>query len=393
MIKEKIAIIGIGDLPVGKYPEYDEMELASLAISRAINDSGLKKEQIEGFFAGPDNVVADMFFTAWLAEKLRLEPKRMAEIACGGASGTLALNHAINEVLTGKVENALVFSTSRDASQMYNMGHLFMKFYARALGEDLPFGAQVFGYYAMAAQRYMHEYGATEEDFALVAVKNRRFASKNPNAMMRSPLLTVEDVLKSPSIAPPFNRLDCCPWADGAAAVLITHEDNARRLEKNRACSKPVYISGYGEKHDSSNFIPEKKPISTIHAARPAMEEALKSAGITIEDIDVAELYDAFTSCEIILSEDLGFFEKGEGYKALRRGETDLNGKIPINTSGGRLSLGHPAYVTALLMHTHMVRQLRGEAGENQVEGAKIALTQVEHGMNNGIAITILEVE
>jgi len=334
-----------------------------------------------------------MFFTAWLAEKLRIEPNRMAEIACGGASGTLALNHAASEILRGKVENAIVFSTSRDASQMYTMGPLFLKFYARAIGEDIPFGAQVFGYYAMMAQRYMYNYGATEEDFARVVVKNRKFASKNPNALMKSPLLTIQDVLNSPSIAPPFNRFDCCPWADCAAALIVTHEDKARKLEENGICSKPVYIAGYGEKHDSSNFIPEKKDISTIHAAKPAMEEALRSAGIKIEDIDVAELYDAFSACEIILSEDLGFFEKGEGYRALRHGETELGGKIPINTSGGRLSLGHPAYVTALLMHTHMVRQLRGIFGENQVKGAKIALTQSEHGMNNGIAVTILEVD
>ena len=393
MNHEKTAIIGIGDIPVGKYPEYDEMELATIVISKAIEDSGLKKNQIDGFFAGPDNLIADMFFTAWLAEKLRLEPKRMVEIACGGASGTLALHHAINEIRSGNVENAIVFSTSQDHSQMFNLGPLFMKFFERAIGEDLPFGIQVYGYYAMAAQRYMYEYGATEEDFAKVAVKNRKLASKNPRAFMRSPLLSIQDVLNSPSVAPPFNRLDCCPWADGAAALVITHEDYSRKLEKSNDSFKPVYLSGYGEKHDSSNFIPEKKPISTFHAGRPAMEEALKSAGIEIEDIDVAELYDAFTACEIMLSEDLGFFEKGEGYKALNHGDTDLGGKIPINTSGGRLSLGHPAYVTALLMHTHMVRQLRGQADENQVEGAKIALTQVEHGMNNGIAITILEVE
>jgi len=383
--QERIAIIGIGDLPVGKYPEYDEMELAALAISKALKDAGLKKDQIEGFFAGPDNLVADMFFTAWLAEKLRIEPKRMAEIACGGASGTLALNHAMNEVKNGTVENAIVFSTSRDASELNNLGLVFLKFFARANADDIPFGAQVFGYYAMMAQRYMYDYGATEEDFALVAVKNRKFASKNPNAYMRSPLITVQDVLNSPSIAPPFNRLDCCPWADSAAALIITTEDNARKLRNKY---KPVLIAGYGEKHDSSNFIPEKKPISTIHAARPAMDEALKSAGINITDINVAELYDAFTACEIILSEDLGFYDKGEGYKALRRGETEF-----INTSGGRLSLGHPAYVTALLMHTHIVRQLRGIAGENQVNNAKIGMTQGEHGMNNGIAVTILEVE
>jgi acetyl-CoA acetyltransferase len=239
----------------------------------------------------------------------------------------------------------------------------------------------------------MYEYGATEEDFARIAVKNRKFAVKNPRAFMRSPLITIKDVLESPSVAPPFNRLDCCPWADGAAALIITHEDNTRTLEKRYNSHKPVLISGYGEKHDSSNFIPEKKSISEFHAARPAMDEALKAADINIEDIDVAELYDAFTTCEIILSENLGFFEKGKGYIALKKGDTGLGGQIPINTSGGRLSLGHPAYVTALLMHTHMVRQLRGQAGENQVEGAKIALTQTEHGMNNGIAITILEVK
>ena len=182
---------------MGKYPDHDELELATLAILKALKDSGLNKTQIDGIFAGPDNLVADMFFTAWLAEKLRLEPKRMAEVACGGASGTLALNHTINEVLLGNVENAILFSTSRDASQAYKMGLLFMRFYARALGDDIPFGAQVFGYYAMMAQRYMHEYGATEEDFARVAVKNRRFASNNSNAMMRKPLITIEPPLEN----------------------------------------------------------------------------------------------------------------------------------------------------------------------------------------------------
>ena len=134
MNQEKTAIIGIGDIPIGKYPEYDEMELATIVISKAIDDSGLRKDQIDGFFAGPDNLIPDMFFTAWLAEKLRLEPKRMAEIACGGASGTLAINHAINEIKSGNVKNALVFSTSQDHSQMFNLGPLFMKFFERAIG-------------------------------------------------------------------------------------------------------------------------------------------------------------------------------------------------------------------------------------------------------------------
>lgn len=370
------------------------MELASLVISKALNDSGLKKDKIEGFIAGPDALVGDMFFTAWLAEKLRIEPKRMAEVACGGSSGTLAINHAINEVLLGNVENAIVFSVSQDYTELsVKKGMRFMEYFTRSLGEDMPYVPQVFAYYAMVGQRYMYEYGATEEDFARVAVKNRKFASKNPNAYLKSPLITVEDVLNSPVVAPPYNRLDCCPWIDGAAALIITNEDNARKLEKNKTCSKPIYFAGYGEKHDSSNFIPEKKEITTFHSAKDAMDEALGKAGINIEDIDVVELYDAFTACEIILSEDLGFFEKGEGYKALKKGETEIEGKIPINTSGGRLSLGHPAYVTALIMHTHMVRQLRGTFGPNQIEGAKVACTQVEHGMNNGIAVTLLEVE
>jgi acetyl-CoA acetyltransferase len=379
----RVAIVGVGEVPPGRYEAYSENELAILAIRAALRDAGLSKDAIEGFYGGANGVVSDLLFSAAIAEQLRIEPRAMAEVACGATSGMLALRYAMAEILLGRIETALVFASEKELTVSTGEWNRAM---AKSFGEDLPFGPTVPAYYAMVAQRYMFEYGARPEHLAMVAVKNRRHAHLNPHAMFRDPI-TVEDVLNSRPVATPLRLLDCAPRADGAAALVLVSAERARRLAR-----RPVWITGYGEQHDSSNFMLEKKPLTSFFAAPLAARQAYEMAGRGPDDMDLVEIYEPFTICEIILPEDLGFFPKGEGYRALEAGLTAREGRLPVNTSGGRLSLGHPAFVTGLLMLTYLVRQLRGEAGPAQLPGVRTALAQSEHGMNNGVVVVILEV-
>jgi len=241
--------------------------------------------------------------------------------------------------------------------------------------------------YALSAQRYMHETGAKEEHFAMASVRNRKNAMANPFAAFTSPI-TVEDVLGSPQLSHPIKLLDSSASRDGAAAVVLASEEVAKSV-----CDKPVFITGWGQYHDNSCFIPVDgcdRPISSFVATTRAAEEAFKSANITPGEVDVAEVYAPFSPHELMIPEDIGWFQKGGMISALENGETEVGGKIPINTDGGLLSRGHPWCVTPFYQTRAIVKQLRGEAGENQVDEAKTGLVHCEGGVLNNAVVMIL---
>ncbi len=382
-----VAIIGCGAVKVGRYPESQESDLALRAIRDALKDAGISKNQIEGLFTTPDLQGNIGLQTNLLCEYLRISPRSMAEICCGAIAGGLTLKYAADEIRAGRIKIALCYGAAREASigwfRNLTQGHGWSMIEPTALQPYAAYG--IIWAYALSARRYMHETGATEADFALAAVRNRRNAAGSPLAAFRKPI-TAEDVIRSRPLASPIKLLDSAASLDGAAAVVVASEEVARDLSPH-----PVYLLGWGLHHDPSCVIPVddcRKSICHFKATREAAESAFRSAGIRPGDVDVAEIYAPFSAHELIIPEDIGWYQDGEMVKAIRSGETEIGGKIPINTDGGLTSRGHPWPVTPLYETIQIARQLRGEAGPNQVTDATIGLMHCEGGMmNNGLVM------
>jgi acetyl-CoA acetyltransferase len=329
-------------------------------------------------------------FACELADYFQLKLKSLNLVECGGNTSTAAIHYAIDEIQTKRNRiNAVIaidvrFDPTDDPEFMLPHSiYLLSSVYGvhtsqYGIGTPLPL-------YALGAQRYMYETGITEEDAAHLSVVLRENASKNPLALFREPI-TVEDVMKSKCISPPLKLLDCSTFATAAGACIMA--------DYNIKSIKPkVNIIGLGEFHHNSSFIPLNESITSFVSVREAGKEAFSIAGINPTDIDVAEVYGVFSFTELMLYEDLGFFGRGEAVRAVKEGLTRINGRIPINPSGGRLSLGHPASATPMLELVEVVRQLRHECGERQVKEPEYGLVHAEHGMLNGSTVLILERE
>ena len=403
MPQNRVAVVGYG-VPVkcGKYPDKTDNELSLEAIKAAVENTGIESKDIQGLFKTPgSSSLSSLTFNLQLSqvcEYLRISPKSMAEISCGGVAGGLAIKHAMNEIAFGYIDLAVVYAAEREYTGTVEYiveSGLFTREKIKSTSFYEPISTQPFvppfsiiPLYAMCGRRYMHEYGATEEHFAMAMVRNRKGAMHNPWAAFTSPI-TVEDVLNSRKLYSPIKLLDCSAALDGAAAIVLASEERAKKITDT-----PVYISSVGEYHDNSNCIPTdscEKSITSFIAVKKSAEEAMKRANVKPKDIDVAEVYAPFSPHELMIPEDIGFFEKGEMVRAIQDGSTEIGGKIPINTDGGITSRGHPAMVTPILETINVVRQLRGEAGKIQVPKAEVGLMQCEGGVVNNCMVFIFE--
>ncbi|NPV92137.1 MAG: thiolase family protein [Firmicutes bacterium] len=386
---KRVAIVGYGTVEIGRHRDRTEGELALEVVRGALLDAGLTKDRIEGVFTTPDLRENIGMQGNLLCEYLRISPKIMAEMACGALAVGLNIRYAIEEIKSGRIQVALCYGASREGTvgwfKKNDPGYGWPMLDPTALQ---PFGAYgVIWSYAMSARRYMHETGATEEDFARAAVRNRRNAAGSAVAAFRNPI-TVEDVMRSRPISTPIKMLDTSVATDGAAAVLLASEEVARDTKK-----QPVYFLSLGNYHDNACIMPTdgcRKSITQFTATRQAAARAFSDCGLKPADIDVAELYAPFSPHELMIPEDIGWFERGEMVRAIREGDTEIGGRIPINTDGGLISRGHPWAVTPYYQLANLVRQLRGEAGANQVAGARTALAHSEGGMlNNGMVMIL----
>lgn len=391
-MKKKVAIIGVGMCEVGRYTDKTVNDLSAIVVKKAIEDAGISKDLIEGIFLTPEgfSVRTTKMRPQRIAEYLNISPKTTGIVECGGVSSMLATKMAVNEILVGNNRINMVLSSEIERYKMKEpdeMLPLLVEVNSLYSPYDSPYGLlAATPYYAFSAQRYMYQYNIKEEDIAYLPTILRENASRNPYAQFREKI-TVEDVLSSRVIVPPIKLLEACPLSDGAAAIILADEDVAKDLKIKR----PVYITGIGEYHLASHFAVGYPDITDYLPVRKAVNEALEKAGRKLSDIDVAEIYGAFAPSELMTYEAAGFFEKGTAAKHVKEGETRIDGKIPINTSGGRLSLGHPPYVTPLLEIIEIVWQIRGEAKERQVKNAEIGLVQTEHGAVNGSMAMVLE--
>ncbi len=362
----RAAIVGAAESDLGEVgPRFTPLDLLGQATNRALVDAGLEKKDIDGLFS------ASAYYsmaTVSAGEYLGIRPRYSDATNMGGSSFVSHLLHAAAALEVGLCEVALIIYASTQRS-----GGGFRGVSEPPNPYETPYEPRYpVSMYALAASRHMHEYGTTREQLAEVAVAAREWAKLNPKAFKRGDL-TVEDVLASRMISSPLSLLDCCLVTDGGGALVVTSAERAKDLRK-----APVYLLGAAEAHWHRNI--SQMPDLTLTAAAESGPRAYTMAGVGAEDIDVAMLYDAFTINTILSLEDLGFCEKGEGGAFVEGGRIAPGGELPVNTNGGGLSYNHPG-MYGLLLLIEAVRQLRGECGERQVEGAEVALA---HG-NGGV--------
>ncbi len=379
----KVAIIGIGNT---KYDSLWDRDLQSLAVEagiKAIHDAGIAKEDVGAIYGGTmsGGLFTNQEHVASLIGDfvgMRGIPSTRVEAAC--ASGGLALRQAYMDVASGMHDVVVAGGVEK----MTDLGGTAItRTLATAASSDweAAFGATFPGLYAMIAKRHMHDHGTTEEQMALCAVKNHKNAVHNPSAQYRMEI-SVDDVMKSMMIADPIKLMDCSPITDGAASVVLASEEVARK-----ACDTPIWIKGSGHAIDSL-ALHDRPDITTLSATRGAVSQALTQARIDLAKIGCAEVHDCFTIAEICAVEDLGFCKKGLGGKFTEEGQTQIGGKIAVNTSGGLKAKGHPIGATGIAQAIEAVLQLRGEAKGRQTD-AEYALT---HNIGGSGATSVVHI-
>ena len=362
-----VSVIGVGMIPFGKYPETNIADLGWPAVKAAIKDAGIDARRIQAAYSGTARGGAMVGQRIMGRLGLAALPIVNVENACSSSSSALA--QGVIAVSSGAYDIVLVIGVEKLTK--FGGGTL-------PLDEDdweVRLGLTMPALYAMRAQRYMHDFGVSLKDVAAVSVKNRKNGALNPDAQMRKEV-SVEEVLSSRMIADPFTLLQCCPTGDGAAAIILASSVAAKQVGRDPI---EVRASHLTSGRFMSGFRDMTSPEITVRGARETFEES----GLGPEDIDVAEVHDAFSIAELIYYEAFGFCARGDGASLLNSGATSIGGKIPINPSGGLLAKGHPVGATGAAQVVEIVRQLRGEAGARQVEGAKVGMT---HATGGGIS-------
>jgi acetyl-CoA acetyltransferase len=381
-LKNKVAIVGVGESEIGRVPHMSGLGLNAQAARRALDDAGLKISDIDGLLTAYSFTEPYFMLGSVLCEYLGLKPRFNASMVVGGASPAVMLKHAADAIAAGQAETILVCAgenratgQTRDAAvaSLLAVGHPYF---------EQPYGGSIPGYYAMIAQRHMHMYGTTREQLAQVAVHTREHALLHPNAHMKKPV-TLDEVLSAKPIADPLGMLDCCLISDAGGAFIVTSAERARDLK-----AKPIYLQGIGEYHTHEHLM--CAPSLTQFGATESGRIAYEMAGMGPTDIDVAQLYDCFTIVPIIEIEELGLCEPGEGGAFFAAGHGRIGGKLPVNTHGGMLSHAHAGAAGGLFGIVEAVRQLRGGLGERQVEGAEVALVHNEGGILSSHCTVVL---
>jgi acetyl-CoA C-acetyltransferase len=381
-----VAVIGIGKTAFGAFPDRDLRSLAVEAIDHALSDANIGASAIEAFylgnFAGP-SFVGQNHLAPYIGTAVGFEgiPCTRLEDAC--ASSGSAFFHGWQSVAAGVYDTIVVAGVEKMTSQTTPRVTEILAGAGDMAGEGRA-GATFPALFAMIARRHMYQYGTTREHLAAVAVKNHANGAKNPQAHMRK-VITMEQALAGKPVSEPLTVYDCSLISDGAAAVVIVPADIAARYNSRFARVLAVAQTSDHVALDS------KSDITMFPAVKSAGEKAYKMAGLSPKEIDVAELHDCFTIAEIVASEDLGFVEKGKGGPYAAAGCSAIGGPLPINTSGGLKSKGHPVGATGVGQICDIVAQLRGDAGERQVARHRTGLTQNLGGSGATCVVSILE--
>jgi acetyl-CoA acetyltransferase len=366
LVRGGAAIVGAAESDIGAVAAHmSPLDLMAQGIHRALADCGLKLRDVDGVFCATTQARTSAMS---LCEYLRLPHAYTDSTIVGGSSFEVHVAHAQAALAAGLCSVAIIAygSTQRTVGRRQASAREYNP-YETPFRPFLPSTA-----YALAASRHMYEFGTTREQLAEVAVAAREWALLNPVAWEKQKL-TIEQVLSARPIAYPFTVRDCCLITDGGGAIVMMSADRARSLAK-----PPVYVLGCGQAitHASISSMPEL----TVTGARESGAAAYRMARMRETDIDVLELYDAFTVNTILFLEDLGFVRKGEGGAFIASGAIDPGGRLPVNTNGGGLSYCHPG-MYGLLVLIEAARQVRGECGQRQVKNCDVT---VAHG-NGGV--------
>jgi len=390
-----VAILGVGMTPFGRLEDDDLMDLLTSASLRAIDDAGIGDTPIDAVYVanmGGGILNHQTGIASALVDNINLLPAAADLVENGPASGASAIKTGLLAVASGYYDFVLVTGGEkmrgvtgwRATDFVATLTHPYAEY---IYGVSLPSMAGMF------AQLYMDKYGVTEKHLAMVAIKNQNNGVLNPYAHIQMKI-TMEGMIETPDsivnnsyVSKPLRLFDCCPVSDGAASVLLCPEDRVKDFGK-----KVVRIAGFGQATDT-HTLQERDDPTDLKAVTMATQQAYKMAGITAKDIQFGELHDAFTILEIAESEHAGLFAKGEAARALEAGETEITGSLPINASGGLKARGHPVGATGVAQVVESVWQLRGEAGERQLNNHEVGLTVNFGGFGNNVVAFVLRRE
>ena len=372
--KKKVVIAGVGETEQGKIPNKSSFHFLSEASKLAIEDAGLKKDDVDGLVTAFSLVEHTFMHCTTFADYFGMNPRFFSSVAVGGATAVWMVAEAAMAIASGQAEVVLCVRGDNTLSGISSSGMLALIREMCHAEFEFPYGLTTPGGYALAAQRYLHDWGSRREHLAAVAVTMRKHAADKENAMNKDPL-SIEDVLDSRVIAEPLTKYDCSIISDGGAAFIVTTENKAKELG---ITNDLAYLWGMGQGY-SHQYLTTLENLDQIYnAVERSGQKAFGTAGIEPRDVDIAFLYDCFTITVLLELEGLGFVPKGEGGAFALEGRMEIGKDLPVNTHGGLLSQAHLG-----AMH-HVVEatlQLRGDAGKRQVENPEVA---VVHG-NGGI--------
>jgi len=364
-----VAIIGVGQTKFARNYQGSLREMVFEAFAEALRDAGITAREIgASLVCSAPEYDKQRSPAGLLAEYLGLNPQPTFVLENICASGTTGVRVGYSLIKAGLHDVVAVIGFQKmseisSAESQERMGR----------GADImweaPFGSMMPAYYAMHAQAHFARYGTTEEDLALIRVKASKYGTLNERAVFRKEL-TVEQCLSAAMVSSPLKVYDCCANADGASCLILAGAERAKAIS-----ARPVWILGLGAASETMSLT-GREALDGLRVTRLAAREAYQMAGLTPQDIDVAEVHDCFTIAELMAYEDLGFAEPGKGVELLRDGQTYIGGRIPVNVDGGLLSKGHPIGATGGSQVRTIVLQLRGEAGPMQVPGAEVGLVQ-----------------
>ena len=383
---KKVAIVGGGATRCGKREASwrDLVQEAGKAMFE--NVANLSPKDVDSLIVGaaqPERFTFQAHVAPMVAEYLGISPRKVlarTELMC--ASGQAAIRYAWACVASGLSDVAVAFGVEKMfmpdmAEAQTNMTCVLDREWDGVNGLSAP------PFFAMTAQRHMYEFGTTKEQMALVSVKNHRYSAMNPLAQFPKEV-TVEDVLKSLMISPPLQLLDCSGMTDGAAGVVMVPAEEAKKYTDT-----PTYVIGSGQAN-IGNAVGNLASLTDWVPLKLAAEEAFRTSGITLKDVDIAELHDCFTISEIMEYEAFGWCEEGKGGKFIEEGEPYIGGKVAVNPRGGLLGCGHPLGATAILQTFDILQQFRGEVPKGRfVEGAEVAIAHNLSGPANVHSIMV----
>ena len=365
----KIGIAGIGHGKFGRRSDATVQELAFEAFRLAMEDTGdLDRKDIDATIIGSvPEYHRQRSLPGVVAEYLGMnaQPTWLTEAAC--ASSSAAIRSAYMAIKSGMHDVVAVLGVQK-MTELETPELLALMGRVGDVQWESGFGTTFPGYYAMYANRHMHEFGTTHEQMLNVAVKNHHYGAMNPKAMFRKEI-TVERALAAPPVADPFTVFDCCANADGAVCLIFANEEKAKQLHDT-----PVWLEGVGCASAAMSLL-RRPDLVSIPSAKEASRQAYEQTGLGPKDMAVADVHDCFTIAEILAYEDLGFCKKGDGGKFIDDKQSYIGGSTPVNVDGGLKAKGHPVGATGASQTYEIVTQLRGDAGKRQVDGAEVGLT------------------